>query len=182
MRRAASILLTALALASLAACRVSVGDQACTEESKVNDKEDTCPYGPPGGPKVLESGCPDITQESDPALCTTTWTDVYAILSGPTAGCTINGCHGEAPGARGIFLSPTDSNSFYEELKAYKGSQGYPYINEEQPTHSWILCNLGGVPGGGAPMPPPSGLDETELATIQQWAACGLKRSGDAGP
>ncbi len=175
--RAAHFLISALALVAFAGCRIDVGDQVCTEESKVNDKEDSCPYGPPGGPKVLESGCPDIEQTMDPAMCTTTFTDVYNILNGPTAGCTLNGCHGESPGARGIFLSPTDSNAFYEELKGYKGSQGYPYINEEQPTHSWIMCNLGGVAGGGAPMPPPSGLNEADIATIQQWASCGLKRT-----
>jgi len=174
------VLAPALAFAAFFAlmpgCQISVGDQACTDQSNPNDKDDACPYGPPGGPKVQESGCPNISPETDPTLCTVTWLDVYAILSGPKAGCTINGCHGEPPGARGLFLSPTDANAFYDELKGYKGSQGYPYINEEQPEESWILCNLTGLPGGGAPMPPPSGLDETDFATIQQWAACGLKR------
>jgi hypothetical protein len=177
-RRAWFVLLTALAAAAIASCQVSVGDQSCTEESNPNDKEDTCPYGPPGGPKVQETGCPNIPPEPDPANCTVTWPQVYEILRGPSAGCTINGCHGEAPGARGIFLSPTDSNAFYDELKGYVGSQGYPYINEEQPDRSWILCNLTGLPGGGAPMPPPSGLGDADFAIIQQWAMCGLKRTG----
>jgi hypothetical protein len=177
-RRGRLLLLPTLVLAAIVGCEIDVGDQHCTETSNPNDTEDSCPYGPPGGPKVQESGCPNIVPEPDPANCTVTWNDVYAILTGPNANCTLNGCHGEAPGARGIFLSPTDSDAFYDELKGYVGSQGYPYINEEQPERSWILCNLSGLPGGGAPMPPPSGLGEADFAIITQWAACGLKRTG----
>jgi len=170
--------LALLSLASMTSCQITVGDQICTEGVSPNDKEDSCPYGPPGGPRVAESGCPNITPEFDPTICTVTFADVYTIFTDETRGkCTINGCHGAPPGARGLFLSPTDSNAFYDELKAYKGAQGYPYINEEQPERSWILCNLKGTPGGGAPMPPPSGLDDADYTTIEKWAMCGLKRT-----
>ncbi|MDI1476749.1 hypothetical protein [Polyangium sp. y55x31] len=184
--RAALALFPVLALAAFAGCQISVGDQACTEQSIVNDKDDACPYGPPGGPKVRETGCPELTI-LDPSACTTapTWAEVYSILTGPSAGCTIGGCHGAAPGARGIFLSADSSDAFYDELKGYSGAQGYPYINEEDPSRSWILCNLQGTPGGGAPMPPPSGLSDADYAIIEQWALCGLRRTGgggDAGP
>ena len=176
-RRAALLLLPALLIVSVTSCDlVNVGDQSCTEGVNAYDKEDSCPYGPPGGPSVQETGCPDIPQETDPVLCTTTWLQVYDLLTGPKGNCAVGGCHGSPPGARGILLSSTDANAFYDELKAYNGSQGYPYINEENPTNSWILCNLAGVPGGGAPMPPPSGLDEADLALIQNWASCGALR------
>jgi hypothetical protein len=183
MWRAGLLLLPALAAVVALSCQISVGDQSCAEGANFYDKDDECPYGPPGGPKVQESACPDIPQEADPLNCITTWPDVYALLTGPSGNCALSGCHGSAPGARGILLSSTDANAFYEELKGYKGSQGYPYINEEDPAHSWILCNLAGLPGGGAPMPPPSGFNETDFATIQNWAMCGLSRNvADAGP
>jgi hypothetical protein len=172
----AGLLLSALVVVLIPACQISVGDQSCAEGVNFYDKDDDCPYGPPGGPKVQESACPSIPQEANPANCTTTWADVYALFTGPSGNCTNGGCHGSEPGARGIFLSDTDPNKFYDELKAYKGSQGYPYLNEDEPERSWILCNLIGTPGGGAPMPPPSGFNETDFALIQNWAMCGLKR------
>jgi hypothetical protein len=184
--QAGLLLLPVLVIAVTQGCQISVGDQSCAEGANFYDKDDTCPYGPPGGPKLIKGNqvaCPDIPQEADPLNCTTTWNDVYAILTGPAGNCTIGGCHGEAPGARGIFLSATDPNAFYDELKGYVGSQGYPYINEEDPAHSWILCNLAGVAGGGAPMPPPSGFNEADYLLIQNWATCGLSRNtADAGP
>ncbi len=174
------LLLSALAVVVAQGCQISVGDQSCAEGANYYDKDDACPYGPPGGPKVKESSCPDIPQEADPLNCTTTWNDVYALFTGPAGNCTNSGCHGSAPGARGIFLSDTDPNAFYDELKAYKGLQGYPYFNEEDPAHSWVLCNLAGFPGGGAPMPPPSGFNETDFALIQKWAMCGIQRATPA--
>jgi hypothetical protein len=187
LRRLGLTLFPALALATLAACSAfDVGDQSCTEKSLVNDKEDDCPYGPPGGPKPQGGGCPDIPQSEDPATCTTSWDDVFPILSSPTAGCSAGSvCHGESPGQRAIFLPADDANAFYEELASYSGNQGYPYLNTETPTRSWILCNLKGTAGGGSPMPT-SGfkLTEAEIATIEAWAMCGLKKSpppGDGG-
>lgn len=175
--RAGMLILSALAMVIAPSCAITTGgDQSCVEGFNIYDKDDACPYGSPGGPKVKESSCPDIPQMSDPAMCTTTFADVYALFTGPNGNCTLGGCHGEAPGARGIHLVDTDPNAFYDELKNYKGTQGYAYINEAEPAHSWILCNLAGVPGGGAPMPPPSGFNEADLALIQNWAMCGLKR------
>jgi hypothetical protein len=169
--------------AALAGCGgISVGDQSCTEDSKVNDKDDACPYGPPGGPKVAPGGCPNIVL-TDPATCTKSWDDIFPIFTGPTANCSIGGCHGEAPGPRGIYLPANDPNAFYDELKGYMGNQGYPYINDKEPARSWILCSLAGTPGGGSPMPPPSGLTAEDFAIVEEWAQCGLKKSltGDGG-
>jgi len=177
------LLVSALVVLLAQGCQVSVGDQSCIEGFNYYDKDDACPYGPPGGPKVKESACPDIPQETDPMKCTTSWADVYALFTGPSANCTNSGCHGSLPGARGIYLQDSDATAFYDELKAYTGSQGYPYFNEEDPAHSWVLCNLAGVPGGGSPMPPPSGFSDSDFAVIQKWAMCGLRRdSADAGP
>jgi hypothetical protein len=173
------LLLVPLLASALGGCSAAyVGDQACTEDSKVNDKDDACPYGPPGGPKVKPGGCPtiEITVEQSSPDCRS-WDDIFPIFTGPTANCSIGGCHGEAPGARGLYLPANDPNAFYDELKSYVGSQGYPYINDKSPANSWILCNLAGTPGGGSPMPPPSGLTTADLAEVEKWAACGLPRS-----
>jgi hypothetical protein len=178
LRRLGLAILPALALALLAGCgAISVGDQSCTEESKVNDKEDDCPYGPPGGPKPQPGGCPDIPQ-NDPATCTKSWDDIFPILTSSTAGCSAGACHGVAPGGRAIFLPIDNPNDFYDELAGYAGNQGYPYINTKTPTRSWILCNLKGTAGGGAPMPTAGfTLTEEELGIIEEWAMCGLKKS-----
>ncbi len=175
LRPSGLLLLIALTCAFVQGCQISVGDQSCAEGYNYYDKEDACPYGPPGGPKVKETACPDIPQETDPAKCFAIWSDVYALFTGPNGNCSLGGCHGSQPGARGLYLPDMDATAFYDELKGYKGTQGYPYINPDEPAHSWIRCNLAGLPGGGAPMPPPSGFNETDFALIQNWAMCGLK-------
>jgi|GEM_PF-5967480 len=181
--RAGLLLLFAHAMTFAQGCHIDIGDPSCAEGVNFYDKDDACPYGPPGGPRVHESACPDIPQEADPLNCTASWSDVYALFTGPVGNCALNGCHGSAPGGRGVLLPLENPNAFYDELKAYRGSQGYPYINESDPAHSWILCNLAGLPGGGAPMPPPSGFGEADFALIQNWAVCGLRRvAPDAGP
>jgi hypothetical protein len=130
---------------------------------------------------VQDATCPDIAQ--DPNGCGTTWEDVYAIFDAPPASCTLAGCHGDESAASfGIYLPSGDAATAYASLSGYKGSTGYPYINAQDPKHSWVLCNLEGVPGGGFPMPKPSGLvDPSTLAIVQEWARCGMPGPGQSG-
>lgn len=177
-------ILAPLALVTIVSCHISVGDQSCTESSNPNDKDDACPYGPPGGPKLKPAVCPPLDPEIDPANCTTTWeNDIFPLFTGPAGNCSVGGCHGDAPGAYGIHLPETDPSAFFDELKGYKGAQGYPYINPDDAPNSWIICNLAGVPGGGSPMPKPSGMDDANLAIVTQWVKCGMPRATpDGGP
>lgn len=174
----ALVLLAALLAPGFAGC-LDVGDQICTESDVATDKDDRCPYGPPGGPKVPGGDCPIVVQESDPTQCDgITWADsVYPILVDPLLGnCSSTGCHGEEPGARGVYVPEGDPQKGFDELSAYTNAQQLPYINIADPARSWLVCNIEGSPGGGSPMPKPSGLtDAAAIATIRQWVACGAK-------
>lgn len=57
--RRSLILTAAIALASLGGCN-NVGDAICPQGTNPDDTGDDCPYGPPGGPRIHEEGCPDI--------------------------------------------------------------------------------------------------------------------------
>jgi hypothetical protein len=171
---------------ALAGCSISVGDQSCTESSNPNNKDDACPYGPPGGPKVKPLSCPLIPVDKvAPGCDVSSFAPIFEMFTDESRGnCSNTGCHGADPGARGIHLPDDNPTAMYDELKGYTGSQGYPYINEEEPSRSWILCNLSGIAGGGSPMPPPSGLSQSDFEVINTWAMCGLPREalGDGGP
>ncbi len=173
-----------VAVGSCAWAACATNDALCYPDSNPADKSDDCPYGPPGGPKVQESACPDIEQSGDG--CTVSWDDVYGLFDGPQGGCTASACHGDmSKAAFGIYLPTGDSMTAYATLTSYKGAPGYPYIDVDSPKHSWILCNLKGVQGGGYPMPKPSGFtDPMALETIATWARCGMPGPGvtpDAG-
>lgn len=174
----AAVGLLALTL-TCASCKT--GDTLCYPDSVPTDKTDDCPYGPPGGPKVQEAACQDIPQSTSD--CTTSWADVYAkAFDGPSpmGSCTLGGCHGDkAKASFGVYLPAGDAATAYASLTAYKGSMGYAYVNAEQPKHSWILCNLEGVAGGGYPMPKPSGLvDPSVYKIVAEWARCGMPGPG----
>lgn len=179
--RTALALAAGLGAAIAGGCTTDVGDQYCTEESVATDKDDHCPYGPPGGPKVAGGGCPPIV--IDTTQCGPTWEgDIFPLFKDPTRGnCTASGCHGAEPGAKGIYMPPNDAQASYIELKGYVNTLQAPYLSDEDPTRAWLLCNLEGTNGGGSPMPPPSGLAPAELGLVQQWAACGMLPGGGSG-
>jgi hypothetical protein len=174
-RRGRTLLLTAtIALASLGGCN-NVGDAICPQGTNPDDTSDGCPYGPPGGPRIHEEGCPDIAQVSD-ASCTVSWrNDIWPLLNAnaPTGqGCGIMGCHGS--GAGGLTLPMDDAAQSFKVLKAYSPQQGYPYINDSAPGHTWILCNLHGDKGGRSLMPPTK-MDQAMFDQVKLWAQCGEK-------
>jgi hypothetical protein len=178
-RRGRATLLTAavvaaLALASLGGCN-NVGDAICPQGTNPDDTGDGCPYGPPGGPRIHEEGCPDIAQISG-AMCNISWrNDVWPLLNAATpagSGCGIVGCH--ASGAGGLTLPADDPEASFKLLKAYSPQTGYPYINDTAPGHTWILCNLHGDKGGRSLMPPTK-MSEATYATVKLWAQCGEK-------
>ena len=174
-----SLLAAAIALASLGGC--SVGDAICPQGTVSDDTSDSCPYGPPGGPRIHEEGCPDIAQISG-ATCNLSWReDIWPLLNGlapPGQGCGISGCHGS--GAGGLTLPTEDAVKSFSVLKAYSPQQGYPYINDSAPAHTWILCNLHGDKGGRSLMPPTK-MDQTTFDTVKLWAQCGQKLESTSG-
>jgi hypothetical protein len=139
-----------IALGALAACN-RIGDQICEEGTDPNDHDDQCPYGPPGGPKVTEDGCPDIPQVSGPE-CTLSWrNDIWPAMTtfaadNGTVSCSLAGCHGPTT----VLKLPDDPEQAYQVLKGYVGQQNYPYLSDKAPAHTWILCNLHGDKGGRA--------------------------------
>jgi hypothetical protein len=161
------------ALVALAACD-NVGDQICGEGTDPNNHDDQCPYGPPGGPKVTEDGCPDIPQVSD-ASCTLSWrNDIWPALTTGAAdsgslSCALAGCHGPTT----VLKLPEDAEQSYQVLKNYLGQQNYPYLSDKTPGHTWILCNLHGDKGGGQPMPQGTRLPDAVYQKVLQWAQCG---------
>lgn len=180
-RQGLSLLLTAaIALASLGGCN-DVGDAICPQGTNPDDTGDDCPYGPPGGPRINEDGCPDIAQISD-ATCNVSWrNDIWPRLNAnapPGQGCGINGCHGS--GAGGLTLPLDDAAKSFNVLKAYSPQQGYPYINDSAPAHTWILCNLNGDKGGRSLMPPTK-MDQATFDAVKLWAQCGQKLDSASG-
>jgi hypothetical protein len=174
-RRGFPLLLTAaIALASLGGCN-NVGDAICPQGTNPDDTSDGCPYGPPGGPRIHEEGCPDIAQISD-ATCTVSWrNDIWPLLNAQAEagqGCGITGCHGSGVG--GLTLPMDDAAKSFNVLKAYSPQQGYPYINDGAPGHTWILCNLHGDKGGRSLMPPTK-MNQATFDKVKLWAQCGEK-------
>jgi hypothetical protein len=170
-----SLLLTvAIALASLGGCN-NVGDAICPQGTNPDDTGDGCPYGPPGGPRIHEEGCPDIAQITG-AMCSVSWrNDIWPLLNAQApmgSSCGMTGCHGS--GAGGLTLPSDDPEKSFSVLKAYSPQVGYPYINDAAPGHTWILCNLHGDKGGRSLMPPTKGADPT-YEKVKLWAQCGEK-------
>ncbi|MEO5731022.1 MAG: hypothetical protein ABI134_06815 [Byssovorax sp.] len=168
------LLTAAIALASLGGCN-DVGDAICPQGTNPDDTADGCPYGPPGGPRIHEDGCPDIPQISG-AMCTVSWrSDIWPLLNEQAPegqGCGVSGCHGS--GAGGLTLPTDDAAKSFSTLKAYSPQVGYPYINDAAPGHTWILCNLHGDKGGRSLMPPTK-MEQATYDKVKLWAQCGQK-------
>ena len=88
------------------------------------------------------------------------------------------GCHGS--GAGGLTLPSDDPEKSFNVLRAYSPQQGYPYINDGAPGHTWILCNLHGDKGGRSLMPPTKGADAA-FEKVKLWAQCGEKLDSASG-
>ncbi len=176
----------------LAAPACSVGDAICTDQTVEEDRDDSCPYGPPGGPQRTKAeGC---VYELDSADCTVTFRDdVYPILRAPNfgaesgGGCALAPCHGPSgTGASALVVAEdATADELYAAMAAVVGDNGAPYI-EEDADNAYFLCNVFGTLGGGSAMPPTAGLtddpatdaDDGHAAIIEEWVRCGMKLDG----
>lgn len=177
--------------ASIAACEV--GDPICTDHTVEEDRNDGCPYGPPGGPQRTQaSGCVVQFDDSD---CTVTFRDdVFPILAAESnpkgrsgGGCTSAACHGPNGGGKADLAFPSDTptaDEVYNAMTAISDDAGNPYVAANN-AKAWFLCNLKGIDGGGSAMPPTAGLSDSEsteddgdMAVIEEWVRCGMKLDG----
>ncbi len=170
-----------LGVAALAAsCKV--GDAICTDHTVEEDRNDDCPYGPPGGPQRQRAeGCVVTFDKSD---CDVTFRDdVYPILVAPLGsggGCVTGACHGENGSGKLDLVVAEDASpdELYEALAAHKNEAGNPYIEADNP-NAYFLCNVTAAIGGGSAMPPNAGLtDPAMLDVVKKWVACGMELDG----
>jgi hypothetical protein len=167
--------LAAAAAVVVAAGACSVGDQLCPQGTDYNEDGDACPYGPPAGPKGLLGECPA------PAIdCNTagqyTWRDhVFPLFDNgdlAIAGCTAGtACH--APGGSAPTMTPGNESETYANLTAYLGSAGIKYVNPQDPSRSWIMCNLRNQLGKGMPKNANNRMPESEVLKVEAWVVCG---------
>jgi len=181
---------TAVAVVLSAAC--DVGDAICTDKTVDEDRNDDCPYGPPGGPQREQAeGC---QVSFDKTGCTKTFRDdVFPILMAPNSGeqsgggCVLSACHGPAgTGSIEIVLPDTSTpDQLYALLAAYQNDAGHPYWGADA-ANAYFLCNVKATIGGGSAMPPTAGLtdsatsteDDDDLAVIEEWVRCGMALDG----
>lgn len=191
VRWAGALGLCVAAAAGFGACEV--GDAICTDHTVEEDRNDGCPYGPPGGPQRTQaSGC---QVQFDDSNCTVTFRDdVFPILTAPVnpvgrsgGGCTSAACHGPNGGGKADLAFPSDTptaDEVYNGMAALTDDAGNPYVAANNPK-AWFICNLRGVDGGGSAMPPTAGLsdsesaeDDQDLPIIEEWVRCGMKLDG----
>jgi len=189
-----AILGGSLILAIVASC--TVGDAICTDKTVDEDRNDDCPYGPPGGPQRDQADTCQVT--FDKTSCTKTFRDdVFPIMlrgidkdhSG--GGCLNPGCHGPTSkgGIEAIVLPETGTaDEIYNLLAGYENEAGQKYWGADD-SDTFALCNLKATIGGGAAMPPSAGLtdasttteDDTDIAVIEEWIRCGMALDGVGG-
>ena len=181
MKKRLSLSLLLAAALPVISSGCSVGDQLCPEGTDHNEDGDSCPYGPPGGPKGKLADCV-VTLISGPECETTTWRDtIYPLFNNGdilTSGCTEGGsCHGAAT----LPLMPkNDEATTYTNLKGFTGSVGSPYINGDDVSTSWIVCNLRNEVGVGMPQLTKK-MQPQDALLVETWVACGAKQNGIGG-
>ena len=179
--------MAAAAMAGGAGC--SVGDQICTTDSVEGDRDDDCPYGPPGGPAARTPSsdeCANIPIDTMAADCATaTWQSAFDAMVGP-AGCSESNCHdlvdiatglNTMQGADGVYMPKASADETFANLAKFENALKQPYIKTGEP-EAWILCNLKGSFGGGKQMGPPGTnllkFNKGAYDVIEKWALCGM--------
>jgi hypothetical protein len=169
VRRFASVVAASALAALCTACAVE--NQRCPEGTNYNDRDDDCPYGPPGGPKVNLKVCPPVAAVGD---CNgLTWTeDIYPLLE--AANCTAGACHGTTQ-LNKVYLPPGNAAAVFTALTTYKGPGATFYIEPEDSRNSWIQCNLG-LSSEAIGFTMPIGSPFAGGADLLTWLGCGAPR------
>ena len=195
--------MAAAAMAGGAGC--SVGDQICTSDSVDSDRDDDCPYGPPGGPAArTPSGdeCANIPIDMTADCSDATWQSAFEAMITPAqldpakpgfpggAGCSESSCHdlvdfatglNTMQGADGVYMPKASAEETFNNLVAFENALKQPYIKTGEP-EAWILCNLKGSFGGGKQMGPPGTsllkYNKDPYDVIEKWAICGMPGPG----
>ncbi|HSN97896.1 MAG TPA: hypothetical protein VLS89_06345 [Candidatus Nanopelagicales bacterium] len=181
----------------------SVGDQFCTPSSLEEDRDDACPYGPVGGPRLPNlqannNSCEQVNlqREQDAGPCDITWDDIYTnvIINPMTGNCNAEGCHQPGSLLGGFSIDGTDSRSVFTDLTELDVTRlGGQYLSSNEEVNeagraarlkSWFVCNLEGLESGGSSMPPTTnGLrPENGLTDVQRWFMCWVNDPVTYGP
>ncbi len=191
LRFLAAIFALVAASALGASCANDARDSHCDAETP--DAED-CISNPEGlGPKVSEPRCALPADGEELTDGCPSFDQILDFMEDPKRGnCVATGCHGfEATASVAIFfpqvaLGQLDPCGTYKKLTTTSGSVGTAYVVEDvlgadgQPDAtnealtSWMYCNVAGLPGGGFPMPKPSGVPvQSDATLIRDWILCG---------
>jgi hypothetical protein len=180
-------------LVAVVSASCTVGDAICTDKTVDEDRNDDCPYGPPGGPQRDQADTCQVTIDKE--NCTKTFRDdVYPILmrgidkDNSGGGCTVPGCHG--PTAKGgieaiVLPEGATADELYNLLAGYENEAGQKYWALDD-SDTFALCNLKATIGGGAAMPPSAGLtnasttavDDNDISVVEEWIRCGMELNG----
>lgn len=186
-----------LGVAALAGFSCGVGDAVCTDHTVEEDRNDECPYGPPGGPQrkpVASEGCKNVFSDED---CTVSFgDDVFPILvasytgTASGGGCTLPACHGPTGtgASKMVVAEAATPQQLYDAMAASKNENLVPYVAEDD-EDAYFLCNLKGTIGGGSAMPPNAGLtddpataeDDDHMDIMEEWVRCGMKFDAGSG-
>jgi hypothetical protein len=145
--------------------------------------EGTVDFGPPNnlrrrGGDVEVARC-QLPAGADGSVCPDWTTEVFPLFDEKYL-CAENGCHLGPNDPTGVNMVKGDPTATHAALKAFTRDDGRPYISDDDPDSSYLLCNID--PNApviiGSIMPKGIVITPEDLITIGNWVDCGMKLSG----